>query len=101
MSEPFPASLSAGFVVGVEKGEGALISLNNSRACVDLIPFGQRNSVNGFLVTHCAQHKGALYFSLLTPFFLFFPPHSSNKSPFQHFWSQASFLPLTAAAFLF
>lgn len=67
-----------------------------------LNPFGQRSSVNGFLVTHCAPHKRTLCFSLLTPSysFLLIPPtkaHSNTsgaKHPSSRWPHQAFFLEL-------
>lgn len=50
-------------------------------------PFGQRYSINGFLVTHRSLHKSTLCFSLATPFFYLHlpsyphPPFPRPKHP--------------------
>ena len=53
-----------------------------------LNPFGQRYSVNGFLVTHRALHKSTLCFSLPTPFSLC----ALSLLHLRHSYTQASFI---------
>lgn len=56
-SQTFPASLSAGIVGEVEKEEGALISLNNNCACVDLIPLASAMVFLSLTVRGIKEHS--------------------------------------------